>query len=44
MEVKKKEGGIIPQVICNDKATLIYLVNQGTLSFQYFALLTNISC
>lgn len=34
MEVKKKEGGTISQVICNDKATLIYLVNQGTLSFH----------
>src|SRR5699024_599271 len=33
-EVKKKEGGTTPQVICNNKATLIYLVNQGTLSFH----------
>lgn len=34
MEVKKKEGGTIPQIICNDKATLIFLVNQGTVSFH----------
>src|SRR5699024_2888732 len=27
-EVKKKEGGTITQVMGNDKATLIYLVNQ----------------
>ncbi|HLR24919.1 MAG TPA: non-homologous end-joining DNA ligase [Fodinibius sp.] len=33
-EVKKKEGGTITQVLGNDKATLIYLVNQGTLSFH----------
>lgn len=32
--VSKKEGGSITQVICNNKATLIYLVNQGTLSFH----------
>lgn len=34
MEVKKKEGGTIPQIICNDKATLVFLVNEGTLSFH----------
>ena len=34
MKVKKKEGGTIPQIICNDKATLIFLVNQGTVSFH----------
>lgn len=33
-EVEKKEDGTINQVICNSKATLIYLVNQGTLSFH----------
>jgi bifunctional non-homologous end joining protein LigD len=27
--LKKKEGGKIEHVICNDKASLIYLVNQG---------------
>lgn len=32
--VSKKEGGTISQVICNNKATLIYLVNQGTISFH----------
>jgi bifunctional non-homologous end joining protein LigD len=34
MEVQKKEGGTISQIICNDKATLIFLVNEGTLSFH----------
>lgn len=34
VEVSKKEGGSISQVICNNKATLIYLVNQGTISFH----------
>ncbi|SHF47263.1 bifunctional non-homologous end joining protein LigD [Fodinibius roseus] len=34
IEVTKKEGGEIQQVICNNKATLIYLVNQGTISFH----------
>lgn len=34
IEVKKKEGGAIHQVLCNNKATLIYLVNQGTVSFH----------
>ena len=34
IKVKKKEGGSIRQVICDDKATLIYLVNQGTVSFH----------
>ncbi|MEX0905109.1 MAG: non-homologous end-joining DNA ligase [Balneolaceae bacterium] len=33
-EVEKKEGGTIRQVLCNNKATLIYLVNQGTLSMH----------
>lgn len=33
-EIKKKEGGTIRQVVCNTEATLIYLVNQGTLSFH----------
>lgn len=33
-QVKKKEGGSISQIVCNNKATLIYLVNQGTLSFH----------
>jgi bifunctional non-homologous end joining protein LigD len=34
IEVKKKEGGTVNQVICNNKAALIYLVNQGTISFH----------
>lgn len=34
VDVEKKEGGFIRQVVCNDKQTLIYLVNQGTLSFH----------
>lgn len=34
IKVKKKEGGSVRQVICNNKATLIYLVNQGTVSFH----------
>ncbi len=34
IEVKKKEGGSANQVVCNNKATLIYLVNQGTISFH----------
>lgn len=34
MKVKKKEGGTIPQIICDNKATLIFLVNEGTLSFH----------
>lgn len=33
-EVEKKEGGKNTQVVCNSKATLIYLVNQGTVSFH----------
>lgn len=33
-KVEKKEDGTVKQVICNSKATLIYLVNQGTLSFH----------
>lgn len=33
-EIDKKEGGTITQVICNNKATLIYLVNQGTISIH----------
>lgn len=33
-EIKKKEGGTIRQVVCNNEATLIYLVNQGTISFH----------
>lgn len=33
-EVKKKEGGSNTQVVCNKRATLIYLVNQGTVSFH----------
>lgn len=31
-EVKKKEGGSNTQVVCNKKATLVYLINQGTVS------------
>lgn len=34
IEVKKKEDGSIKQIVCNNKASLIYLVNQGTLSFH----------
>lgn len=34
IEVKKKENGSIKQIVCNNKASLIYLVNQGTLSFH----------
>ncbi|MDX1629120.1 MAG: non-homologous end-joining DNA ligase [Fulvivirga sp.] len=30
----EKEGGEVNHVICNDKATLIYLVNQGTVTFH----------
>ncbi len=30
----KKEGGTVTHVICNDRDTLLYLVNQGTLSFH----------
>ena len=30
----KKEGGHVDQLICNDKATLIYLANQGCLTFH----------
>lgn len=33
-EVEKKEDGTINQVVCNSKATLIYLANQGTVSFH----------
>lgn len=33
-EVEKREGGSIRQVVCNDKPTLVYLVNQGTTSFH----------
>src|SRR5699024_3284888 len=33
-KAEKEEGGSIKQVICNNKATLIYLVNQGTISFH----------
>jgi bifunctional non-homologous end joining protein LigD len=31
MEMKKKEGGKIKHVLCNNKASLLYLVNQGCL-------------
>lgn len=34
VEIEKKEGGSNQQVLCNDKATLMYLVNQGTISFH----------
>src|SRR5699024_9766540 len=34
IKVEKKEGGTNNQVVCNNKATLIYLVNQGTISFH----------
>lgn len=34
VDVEKKEGGFIRQVVCNNEQTLIYLVNQGTLSFH----------
>ncbi|MDX1640243.1 MAG: non-homologous end-joining DNA ligase [Balneolaceae bacterium] len=34
VEIEKKEGGTNSQVVCNSKATLIYLVNQGTVSFH----------
>lgn len=34
VEIEKKEGGTNSQVVCNDKASLIYLANQGTLSFH----------
>lgn len=33
-KVEKEEGGSITQVLCNNKATLLYLVNQGTISFH----------
>lgn len=33
-KVKKKEGGSNKQVVCNKKATLVYLANQGTISFH----------
>lgn len=34
VEIKKKEGGANQQVLCNNKATLVYLANQGTVSFH----------
>lgn len=34
VEIEKKEGGSNTQIICNSKATLVYLVNQGTISFH----------
>lgn len=34
VKVEKKEGGTVEQVVCNNKATLIYLVNQGTVTFH----------
>ncbi len=30
----KKEGGKVDQLICNDRATLVYLANQGTITFH----------
>lgn len=33
-KVKKKEGGTNHQVVCNKKGTLVYLTNQGTISFH----------
>src|SRR5699024_4134391 len=33
-EIKKKDGGTLQQIICNNKATLVYLVNQGTIGFH----------
>lgn len=30
----KKEGGWVDHVLCNDKETLIYLVNQGVITFH----------
>jgi bifunctional non-homologous end joining protein LigD len=30
----RKEDGTVDHVICNDKATLVYLANQGTLTFH----------
>ncbi|MCK4265306.1 non-homologous end-joining DNA ligase [Candidatus Babeliales bacterium] len=32
--IKKKEGGSIKQVICNDTATLVYLAGQATISLH----------
>lgn len=32
--VKKKQGGTIDQVICNDKATLVYLASQACLTLH----------
>lgn len=34
---EKKEGGSIRQIVCNNKATLIYLVNQGTVSLHPYS-------
>lgn len=34
MEIKRKEKSSIPQIICNNRATLIYLINEGTLSLH----------
>lgn len=34
VEIEKKEGGTNTQIVCNNTATLIYLANQGTVSFH----------
>ncbi len=34
VEIEKKEGGKNLQVVCNKTATLVYLANQGTISFH----------
>lgn len=34
VEIEKKEGGKNLQVVCNNTATLVYLANQGTISFH----------
>lgn len=34
VNVEKREGGSIEHVVCNNKSTLIYLVNQGSVTFH----------
>jgi|ERR1700733_3593543 len=32
--IEKKEGGAVNYIVCNNAATLVYLANQGTLTFH----------
>ena len=34
IRIEKKEGGYLKQILCNDLATLKYLVNQGTITLH----------